>query len=99
MEKDLKLEVFASKEPVQSVTLHKYNLHSHELKNPYSIIRSACQKISTRNKCGAFEDGKHIYTTEKIDTEIPGAKFSLEYIGEETPVVAENKRFKLNLET
>ena len=42
MSKELKMEVFASKEPVKSVKLHVYEFHTSELyENKYRLIRSA----------------------------------------------------------
>ena len=45
MSKELKMEVFASKEPVKSVKLHVYEFHTSELyENKYRLIRSAVWK-------------------------------------------------------
>lgn len=45
MSKELKMEVFASKEPVNSVRLHVYEFHTSELyENKYCLIRSAAWK-------------------------------------------------------
>lgn len=57
MSKELKMEVFASKEPVNSVRLHVYEFHTSELyENKYCLIRSAAWKIRNVNACGVFED-------------------------------------------
>ena len=78
MSKELKMEVFASKEPVKSVRLHVYEFHTSELyENKYRLIRSAAWKIRNVNACGVFEDGSYIYTTEKISEEIPNVNFRL----------------------
>lgn len=84
MSKELKMEVFASKEPVKSVRLHVYEFHTSELyENKYRLIRSAAWKVRNVNACGVFEDGSYIYTTEKISEEILNATFRLTYLGEQ----------------
>ena len=50
MSKELKMEVFASKEPVKSVKLHVYEFHTSELyENKYRLIRSAVWKMRNVN--------------------------------------------------
>lgn len=93
MSKELKMEVFASKEPVKSVKLHVYEFHTSELyENKYRLIRSAAWKIKNVNACGVFEDGSYIYTTEKISVEIPNATFRLIYLGEQELNVLDHKK-------
>lgn len=93
MSKELKMEVFASKEPVKSVRLHVYEFHTSELyENKYRLIRSAAWKIRNVNACGVFEDGSYIYTTEKISEEIPNVNFRLTYLGEQELGVLEHKK-------
>ena len=71
MSKDLKMEIFASKETVKPVAFHVYEFHTSELyENKFKLIRSAVWKIKNVNTCGVFEDGKYIYTTEKIEEKI-----------------------------
>ena len=90
--KDLRMETFASKELVKPVTLHVYEFHTSELyENKFKLIRGAACRINNRNTCGVFEDGKYIYTTEKIEENIPNANFNLVYLGEQTLEVLENK--------
>lgn len=92
MEKDLRLEVFASTKQVIPIKLHTYNLKVQNIDNPYKIIRGACWKIRNYYKCGAFENGNNIFTTEKIPNNIPSAEFELEYLGESEPDVLENRK-------
>ena len=93
MSKELKMEVFASKEPVKSVKLHVYEFHTSELyENKYRLIRSAVWKMRNVNACGVFEDGSYIYTTEKISEEIPNVKFRLTYLGEQELNVLDYKK-------
>lgn len=93
MSKELKMEVFVSKEPVNSVRLHVYEFHTSELyENKYCLIRSAAWKIRNVNACGVFEDGSYIYTTEKILEEIPNVNFRLIYLGEQELGVLEHKK-------
>lgn len=93
MSKELKMEVFASKEPVKSVKLHVYEFHTSELyENKYRLIRSAVWKMRNVNACGVFEDGSYIYTTEKISEEIPNATFRLTYLGEQELNVLDHKK-------
>ena len=92
MAKDLKLEVFASKKPIEPIVLHVYKLSSDNIMdNKFKVIRSASWKIRNYNKCGVFENGEKIYTTEQIETKIPNADFRLTYLGTEEPSVQENK--------
>ena len=45
MSKELKMEVFASKEPVKNVKMHVYEFHTSELyEDKYRLIRSAAWK-------------------------------------------------------
>lgn len=98
MSKELKMEVFASKEPVKSVELHVYEFHTSELyENKYRLIRSAAWKIRNINACGVFEDGSYIYTTEKISEEIPNANFRVMYLGKQELDVSEHKYLSRNL--
>ena len=93
MGKELKMEVFASKESVKAVRLHVYEFHTSELhENKFYLIRSAAWKIRNVNSCGVFEDGSYIYTTEKVSEEIPNAKFRLTYAGEQELEVLEHKK-------
>lgn len=92
MEKDLRMEVFASKGTVTTTNLHVYKLHSQRVENSFSIIRGAAWKIKNYNHCGVFEDSTHIYTTEKVDESIPNADFKLEYIGAQELSVFENRK-------
>ena len=93
MEKDLKLEVFASKKKVQPISLHVYNLKAQNImENKFKIIRSATRKIQNYNHCGVFEDGEHIYTTEKVKEDIPNINFELEYVGIQELEVQTNRK-------
>ena len=64
MEKDLKMEVFASVDTVKPVEFHVYELHAQKIGNTYSIIRGAAWKLRNWNQAGVFEDGNKIYATE-----------------------------------
>lgn len=98
MSKELKMEVFVSKEPVKSVELHVYEFHTSELyENKYRLIRSATWKIRNINACGVFEDGSYIYTTEKILGKIPNANFRVTYLGKQELDVSEHKYLSRNL--
>ena len=92
MEKDLTLEVFASKEKIKKIPLHIYNLTSTKMGENYKVIRGAVWKIQNRNQCGVFENGKQIFTTEEIDTNIPNVDFVLHYEGIKEPEIIEDKR-------
>mgnify|MGYP005952018035 CR=1 FL=1 len=93
MSKDLKMEIFASKETVKPVAFHVYEFHTSELyENKFKLIRSAVWKIKNVNTCGVFEDGKYIYTTEKIEENILNTDFKLVYLGEKVLEVLENKK-------
>ena len=81
MPRNLKMEVFASKEIVNEVELHVYRLHSQRIENSFSVIRGAVWKIRNHCNVGVFEDGKHIFTTEQVDESVPGADFTIEYLG------------------
>lgn len=97
MSKDLKMEIFASKETVKPVAFHVYEFHTSELyENKFKLIRSAVWKIKNVNTCGVFEDGKYIYTTEKIEENIPNTDFKLVYLGEKVLEVLENKKYIRN---
>ena len=67
MEKDLRMEVFSSKDIVRATCLHVYQLHTQKIDNAFSIIRGAAWKLRNYFHVGVFEDGKRIYTTEKIE--------------------------------
>lgn len=93
MDKDLRLEVYASKKTVTPVAMHVYRLKSQNItENRYKVIRSAAWKIRNHNQCGVFENGEYIFATEEINTKIPNADFELEYLGVQEPDVQENKR-------
>lgn len=47
MEKDLKMEVFASVDTVKPVEFHVYELHAQKIGNTYSIIRGAAGNYET----------------------------------------------------
>ena len=81
MEKDLKMEVFASVDTVKPVEFHVYELHAQKIGNTYSIIRGAAWKLRNWNQAGVFEDGNKIYATEKLQEKIPNADFTVEYEG------------------
>lgn len=97
MEKDLKMEVFASKDKVQSVCFHVYQLHSQKIENSYSIIRGAVGKLRNYNHVGVFEDGKRIYATDKLDAKIPSVDFTIEYEGYRELPVLENRNIYCEL--
>lgn len=98
MEKDLRMEVFASCDVVEPVSLHIYELHSQNLENnKYSVIRGAVCKLKNYNHVGVFEDGVKIYSTEKLITEIPNADFSIEYKGSKELPVLENRKIYCEL--
>lgn len=98
MEKDLKLEVFASKTKVMPVGLHAYKLQSQNIMdNKYKVIRGACWKIANFNRCGVFENGELIFATDKINTNIPNVDFELEYLGIQELDVQANKKVYENL--
>ena len=74
MEKDLKMEVFASVDTVKPVEFHVYELHVQKIGNTYSIIRGAAWKLRNWNQAGVFEDGNKMrllpnntYTSSKTD--------------------------------
>lgn len=46
MEKDLKMEVFASVDTVKPVEFHVYELHAQKIGNTYSIIRGGSLEIT-----------------------------------------------------
>lgn len=92
MSKDLRMEVFSSKEKISPVKLYVYQLHSQKLDNTFSIIRGAAWKIKNYFHIGVFEDGKYIYTTDKIDGAVPNADFTLESLGEKELLVTEHKK-------
>lgn len=89
----MKLEVFASKEKVQPISLHIYDLKTKNIvENKFEIIRGATWKIQNYNHCGVFEDGTHIYTTEKVNVNIPNVDFELEYVGTRELEVQANRK-------
>ena len=45
MEKDLRMEVFSSKDIVRATCLHVYQLHTQKIDNTFSIIRGAAWKL------------------------------------------------------
>ena len=45
MEKDLKMEVFASVDTVKPVEFHVYELHVQKIGNTYSIIRGVALSL------------------------------------------------------
>ena len=92
MEKDLKMEVFASVDTVKPVEFHVYELHVQKIENTYSIIRGAAWKLRNWNQAGVFEDGNKIYATEKLQEKIPNADFTVEYEGSRELPVLENRR-------
>ena len=97
MEKDLKMEVFASKDKVKPVCFHIYQLHSQNIDNSYSIIRGAVCKLKNYNHVGVFEDGNRIYATDKLDAKIPSADFTIEYEGYRDLPVLENRKIYCEL--
>ena len=76
MEKDLKMEVFASVDTVKPVEFHVYELHVQKIGNTYSIIRGAAWKLRNWNQAGVFEDGNKIYATEKLQESLSNSKTS-----------------------
>lgn len=98
MGKDLKMEAFASCEEVKPVILHVYELHAQNIeKNRFSIIRGAAGKLKNYNHVGVFEDGEHIYSTDRLEADIPNADFTIEYLGEKELPVLENRRVYCDL--
>ncbi len=92
MEKDLRMEVFSSKDIVKSTSLHVYQLHTQKIDNRILIIRGAVWKLRNYFHVGVFEDGERIYTTEKIEGTVPNADFTIEYEGfQELPVLYNRK--------
>lgn len=93
MGKDLKLEAFASKEKVMPVSLHAYKLISQNITDiKYKVIRGASWKIRNYNQCGVFDNGEVLFSTEKVNTDIPNVDFELEYLGKKQLEVQENRR-------
>lgn len=93
MGKDLRLEVYASKIPVPQVSFHIYMLKTTNLgASKFQVIRGACRRIATINKCGVFDDGEWIYTTKEIDVNISNVDFSLEYQGVHELEVSQKRR-------
>lgn len=83
------MEEFASKDIVKPTSLHVYQLHTQKIGNTFSIIRNAAWKLRNYNHVGVFEDGKKIYSTEKLEVNIPNADFTIEYEGlQELPVLS-----------
>ena len=83
------MEEFASKDIVKPTSLHVYQLHTQKIGNTFSIIRNATRKLRNYNHVGVFEDGKKIYSTEKLEVNIPNADFTIEYEGlQELPVLS-----------
>lgn len=92
MSKDLKMEVFESKEKVCPRKFFVYEFNTQKIGNGFSIIRGATCKIKNHCKIDVFEDGKRIYTTEQIKEDIPNSDFSINLIGEELLPVLNNKK-------
>lgn len=97
MGKDLRMEVFASKDTVKPTCLHVYQLHSQKVDNSFSIIRGAAWKLRNFNHVGVFEDGKRIYSTDKIEGNIPNTDFTIEYEGIQKLGVRDNRRIYCEL--
>lgn len=97
MNKDLRMEMFPSKDIVRPTSLHVYKLHAQKIDNTFSVIRSAAGKFRSYYHIGVFEDGKRIYTTEEIDGDIPNADFTLEYTGLEELSVLDNRKVYCDL--
>ena len=92
MEKDLRMEVFASKDVVKQVSLYVYQLHSQKIDNSFAIIRGAVWKLKNYNHVGVFEDGNRIYSTDKLDESVPNADFTIEYEGKRELEVLKNRK-------
>ena len=92
MKKDLRMEVFSSKDIVKATGLHVYQLHTQKIDNAFSIIRGAAWKLRNYFQVGVFEDGKRIYTTEQIEGTVPNADFTIEYEGVQELPVLENRK-------
>lgn len=92
MKKDLRMEVFSSKDIVKATGLHVYQLHTQKIDNVFSIIRGATWKLRNYFHVGVFEDGKRIYTTEQIEGSVPNADFTIEYEGVQELPVLENRK-------
>lgn len=97
MEKDLRMEVFSSKDIVKATCLHVYQLHTQKIDNAFSIIRGAAWKLRNYFHVGVFEDGNRIYTTEKIEETIPNADFTIEYEGFRKLSVLEHRKIYCEL--
>lgn len=92
MGRDLRMEVFASKDAIKPVSLHIYQLHSQKIDNSFSVIRGAVWKLRNDNHVGVFEDGNRIYSTDMLDESIPNADFTIEYEGIREIEVLENRK-------
>lgn len=98
MDKDLKMEAFASYEEVKPVPLHVYTLHAQNVeKNRFSVIRGAVGKLKNYNHVGVFEDGENIYSTDRLNADIPNADFTIEYLGEKELPVLQNRKVYCDL--
>lgn len=97
VKKDLRMEVFSSKDIVKAMGLHVYQLHTQKIDNKFSIIRGPVKMVGNYFDVGAFEDKKRIYTTEKIEETVPNADFTLKYEGFCELPVLENKEIYCNL--
>lgn len=97
MEKDLRMEVFSSKDIVKATCLHVYQLHTQKIDNSFSIIRGAAWKLRNYFHVGVFEDGKRIYTTEKIEGTVPNVDFTIEYEEFQELPVLENRKIYCEL--
>ena len=92
MIRDLRMEAFSSKDIVKPTKLFVYRLHSQKIDNTFSIIRGAAWKIRNYYHVGVFEDGKKIYTTDKIEGNVPNADFTIELVAFEELPVWENRK-------
>lgn len=97
MGKDLRMEVFASKDVVKPVSLHVYQLHSQKIDNSFSVIRGAVFKLKNYNRVGVFEDGNRIYSTDTLDASVSNADFTIEYEGLREFEVLENRKIYCKL--
>ena len=97
MSRDLRFELFPSKDTVKPIIMHRYNFSSIKMENSFKLIRSAVRRLRNyNNKIGIFEDGNKIYSTDKIYN-IPNADFTIEYeCSVELPVI-ENKKIYCQL--
>ena len=97
MEKDLRMEVFASKDTVKPISLHEYKLISKKIDNNFSIIRGAVRKLKRYNQVGIFENGYKIYSTDILDKSIQDVDFTIKYEGLKELPVLENRKIYCDL--